>query len=222
MNNNWPPTQASDHEGAHYYYDYDYQQDQRLRRPLPTKVAGAQLPQAMVVRPPHPQQPQPPLQLPPVAAGIGQQPPPPQFYPGPPPPPEWEYPPLGQQPPPLQSSPAILPPQQPQVASHQPPIIPHKQLPPGRRLKTLPLAVANKPITKRLRMGCLTCRQRKKRCCETRPKCAECARLKLNCQWPKPGTEHKNKNKDTKIEENTIDHEEFGKIKVLRGIVERR
>lgn len=79
-----------------------------------------------------------------------------------------------------------------------------------------------KPVTKRLRMGCLTCRQRKKRCCETRPKCTECARLKLNCQWPKPGTEHKNKNKDAKIEENTIDHEVFGKIKVLRGIVERK
>lgn len=77
-----------------------------------------------------------------------------------------------------------------------------------------------KPVTKRSRMGCLTCRQRKKRCCETRPKCTECNRLGLTCTWPKPGTEHKNKPKDVKNEENMIDHEIYGKIKVLRGIVE--
>lgn len=73
---------------------------------------------------------------------------------------------------------------------------------------------------KRSRMGCLTCRQRKKRCCETRPECTECHRLGLNCVWPKPGTEHKNKQKDAKLEENTINHEIYGKIKVLRGIVD--
>lgn len=77
-----------------------------------------------------------------------------------------------------------------------------------------------KPVTKRSRMGCLTCRQRKKRCCETRPKCTECNRLGLTCIWPKPGTEHKNKPKDVKNEENMIDHQIYGKIKVLRGIVE--
>ncbi|KAL6668940.1 Zinc cluster transcription factor czf1 [Candidozyma auris] len=75
-------------------------------------------------------------------------------------------------------------------------------------------------VTKRSRMGCLTCRQRKKRCCETRPKCSECSRLRLNCVWPKPGTEHKNKSKEVKSQENTIDHDVYGKIKVLRGIVE--
>ncbi|PIS54144.1 hypothetical protein CJI97_003844 [Candidozyma auris] len=77
-------------------------------------------------------------------------------------------------------------------------------------------------VTKRSRMGCLTCRQRKKRCCETRPKCSECSRLRLNCVWPKPGTEHKNKSKEVKSQENTIDHDVYGKIKVLRGIVEYR
>lgn len=71
-------------------------------------------------------------------------------------------------------------------------------------------------------MGCLTCRQRKKRCCETRPKCSECLRLRLNCVWPKPGTEHKNKSKEVKSQENTMDHDVYGKIKVLRGIVEYR
>lgn len=76
--------------------------------------------------------------------------------------------------------------------------------------------------TKRSRMGCLTCRQRKKRCCETRPKCSECQRLRLICQWPKPGTEHKNKPKELKNEENMMDHHIYGKIKVLRGIVEYR
>lgn len=73
---------------------------------------------------------------------------------------------------------------------------------------------------KRSRMGCITCRQRKKRCCETRPKCTECRRLRLNCVWPAPGTEHKNKSKELKEEENVIYHEIYGKIKVLRGIVE--
>ena len=80
----------------------------------------------------------------------------------------------------------------------------------------------HKTVAKRSRMGCLTCRLRKKRCCETRPRCTECTRLRLNCVWPAPGTEHKNKPKDAKEEENTINHEIYGKIKVLRGIVEYR
>ncbi|GEQ71211.1 hypothetical protein JCM33374_g4892 [Metschnikowia sp. JCM 33374] len=77
-------------------------------------------------------------------------------------------------------------------------------------------------VTRRSRMGCLTCRQRKKRCCETRPQCTECSRLRLKCVWPKPGTEHKNKPKEIKCQENMIDHDVYGKIKVLRGIVEYR
>jgi len=35
----------------------------------------------------------------------------------------------------------------------------------------------------RTRNGCLTCRSRKKRCDEQHPKCAQCSRLALNCQW---------------------------------------
>lgn len=77
-----------------------------------------------------------------------------------------------------------------------------------------------KPITKRSRMGCLTCRQRKKRCCEKRPLCTECLRLGLDCIWPVPGTEHRNKSRDSRGDKDTIEHEAFGKIKVLRGIVE--
>lgn len=77
-----------------------------------------------------------------------------------------------------------------------------------------------KPITKRSRMGCLTCRQRKKRCCEKRPQCTECIRLGLDCIWPVPGTEHRNKSRDSRGDKDTIEHEAFGKIKVLRGIVE--
>lgn len=38
--------------------------------------------------------------------------------------------------------------------------------------------------------------------------------------WPVPGTEHKNKSKELKEEENVIHHKIYGKIKVLRGIVE--
>lgn len=92
----------------------------------------------------------------------------------------------------------------------------------GGQVRSTSVGGTGKPVTKRSRMGCLTCRQRKKRCCETRPKCTECARLRLNCVWPKPGTEHKNKPKDQKEDENTIEHAEFGRIKVLRGIVEYR
>ncbi|GAA6014335.1 hypothetical protein JCM11491_005045 [Sporobolomyces phaffii] len=35
----------------------------------------------------------------------------------------------------------------------------------------------------RTRNGCLTCRSRKKRCDEQRPKCDGCSRLALECQW---------------------------------------
>jgi hypothetical protein len=77
-------------------------------------------------------------------------------------------------------------------------------------------------VVKRSRMGCLTCRLRKKRCCETRPRCAECSRLGLLCVWPKPGTEYKNRPKDQKEDYKTIDHEVYGKIKVLRGIIEHK
>lgn len=77
-----------------------------------------------------------------------------------------------------------------------------------------------KPVIKRSRMGCLTCRQRKKRCCERKPQCSECERLGLDCIWPVPGTEHRNKSRDSREESNTIEHEAFGKIKVLRGIVQ--
>ncbi|CUM46702.1 uncharacterized protein AC631_04360 [Debaryomyces fabryi] len=77
-----------------------------------------------------------------------------------------------------------------------------------------------KTIAKRSRMGCLTCRQRKKRCCEKRPQCTECLRLGLDCIWPVPGTEHRNKSRESRDDKNTIEHEAYGKIKVLRGIVE--
>ena len=36
----------------------------------------------------------------------------------------------------------------------------------------------------RVKTGCLTCRRRKKKCDETKPKCAGCRRNELDCQWP--------------------------------------
>lgn len=87
-------------------------------------------------------------------------------------------------------------------------------------VRLAPTLVQPKATAKRSRLGCTTCRQRKKRCCETKPKCTECTRLKLNCIWPVPGTEHKNKSKELKEEENVMYHEVYGKIKVLRGIVD--
>ena len=45
----------------------------------------------------------------------------------------------------------------------------------------------------RSRTGCFTCRKRKKRCDEDRPACSACIRLNLDCSYPEPGTERKNK-----------------------------
>lgn len=75
---------------------------------------------------------------------------------------------------------------------------------------------------KRSRMGCLTCRHRKKRCCETKPRCHECSRLGLKCTWPTPGLERRNKPKHSRENENMYYDEYFGNIQIIRGIVESR
>ncbi|KAE8553092.1 hypothetical protein EYB25_004471 [Talaromyces marneffei] len=56
----------------------------------------------------------------------------------------------------------------------------------------------------RTRTGCLTCRRRKVRCNEVRPKCGHCSRLRLSCTWPPdsafdvPGTTKVSKAKKSK------------------------
>lgn len=45
----------------------------------------------------------------------------------------------------------------------------------------------------RSRMGCFTCRKRKKRCDEGKPVCKACERLKLECSYPVPGQERRNR-----------------------------
>lgn len=45
----------------------------------------------------------------------------------------------------------------------------------------------------RSRLGCFTCRKRKKRCDEGKPVCKACKRLKLDCHYPAPGEERKNR-----------------------------
>ncbi|GME84186.1 unnamed protein product [[Candida] boidinii] len=75
---------------------------------------------------------------------------------------------------------------------------------------------------KRSRKGCLTCRHRKKRCCENKPRCKECERLGLNCKWPMPGTENKNRSKNNQFNHDEMKHEIYGTIKILRGIVDYR
>ncbi|ANB11577.1 Uga3p [Sugiyamaella lignohabitans] len=57
---------------------------------------------------------------------------------------------------------------------------------------------------RRSRTGCLTCRKRKKRCDETRPKCGACVRLGLGCEYPIPGLERKNKPRKSSIAAPTI------------------
>ncbi|PYI01481.1 hypothetical protein BO78DRAFT_435703, partial [Aspergillus sclerotiicarbonarius CBS 121057] len=41
-----------------------------------------------------------------------------------------------------------------------------------------------RPRASRSRGGCLSCKARKKRCDEVRPRCSDCRRLNLPCRWP--------------------------------------
>ncbi|KAJ5298075.1 hypothetical protein N7508_008324 [Penicillium antarcticum] len=43
---------------------------------------------------------------------------------------------------------------------------------------------ARRPRASRSRGGCLPCKTRKKKCDENRPKCSDCRRLNLPCEWP--------------------------------------
>ncbi|KAK4500846.1 hypothetical protein PRZ48_009038 [Zasmidium cellare] len=42
-----------------------------------------------------------------------------------------------------------------------------------------------KIVLKRTKTGCFTCRKRRKKCDETRPKCGACSRNDLRCSWPR-------------------------------------
>lgn len=50
-------------------------------------------------------------------------------------------------------------------------------------ITTRPRPRRRKPIL-RVKTGCFTCRNRKKKCDETRPVCAGCLRNKVACRWP--------------------------------------
>lgn len=41
-----------------------------------------------------------------------------------------------------------------------------------------------KPRVRRVHTGCVTCKKRKRKCDEARPKCGDCVRLCLPCGWP--------------------------------------
>ncbi|KAJ6172892.1 hypothetical protein N7485_005704 [Penicillium canescens] len=43
---------------------------------------------------------------------------------------------------------------------------------------------ARRPRASRSRSGCLPCKTRKKKCDENRPRCSDCRRLNLPCEWP--------------------------------------
>ncbi|KAL4872521.1 fungal-specific transcription factor domain-containing protein [Aspergillus spectabilis] len=47
-------------------------------------------------------------------------------------------------------------------------------------------SIANPRSTPHSKTGCLTCRQRKKKCDEHQPTCAACLRNHLECRWPAP------------------------------------
>lgn len=51
----------------------------------------------------------------------------------------------------------------------------------------------------RSRNGCFTCRKRKKRCDEGKPVCNACTRLSLECTYPIPGQERKNKKRKSQL-----------------------
>lgn len=55
----------------------------------------------------------------------------------------------------------------------------------------------------RSRTGCFTCRRRKKRCDEAKPTCHTCMRLNLECEYPIPGLERKNKRRRFKEEQDS-------------------
>ncbi|KAH3663991.1 hypothetical protein OGAPHI_004705 [Ogataea philodendri] len=77
-------------------------------------------------------------------------------------------------------------------------------------------------VSKRSRKGCLTCRFRKRKCCETKPICTECKRLGIKCSWITNGLENKNKckrNPDFLRNDECYD-DLFGVIKVIRGKID--
>ncbi|POS79808.1 hypothetical protein DHEL01_v201813 [Diaporthe helianthi] len=51
----------------------------------------------------------------------------------------------------------------------------------------------------RSRYGCLTCKRRKVKCDELRPRCSHCERLNLECKWPQsfPTNSHKRRSRQT-------------------------
>lgn len=62
---------------------------------------------------------------------------------------------------------------------------------------------SGKQPRQRSRKGCYTCRRRKKRCSEEKPVCSACVRLKLECSYPLPGQERKNRKRKNQDEELT-------------------
>ncbi|KAG7757599.1 hypothetical protein KL911_000575 [Ogataea haglerorum] len=83
---------------------------------------------------------------------------------------------------------------------------------------------ARKPqkVSKRSRKGCLTCRFRKRKCCETKPVCTECKRLGIKCSWITNGLENKNKSKKNPdfLRNDECYDDIFGVIKVVRGKID--
>lgn len=65
--------------------------------------------------------------------------------------------------------------------------------PPSHQDSVAPSSVAAQKPKSRSRLGCFTCRKRKKRCDEKKPVCNACTRLKLECVYPVPGQERKNR-----------------------------
>ncbi|ODV86798.1 hypothetical protein CANARDRAFT_27187 [[Candida] arabinofermentans NRRL YB-2248] len=79
-------------------------------------------------------------------------------------------------------------------------------------------------ISKRSRKGCLTCRFRKRKCCERRPICTECDRLGIKCSWITNGLENKNKSKKNPhfLRNDECYDVNFGVIKIIRGKIDYR
>ncbi|CAO2658302.1 Nn.00g060250.m01.CDS01 [Neocucurbitaria sp. VM-36] len=75
----------------------------------------------------------------------------------------------------------------------------------------------------RVHTGCFTCKKRRKKCDEVKPKCADCRRLNLPCNWPTGrGCRHSTATSDIlkgSISPHALDHDQFNTVDLTKELV---